>query len=147
TKKNYILVYAKNKSKLQFNQPLISKEDLTAYKYSDEKGIFKVAKLVNNRNGYYNFDVSTPNNQIVHHQFDITKQKFNQLLQNDEIYWSRNHIPYQKTYLTDDATKIVNDLWIDTTKYGSNQSATKELDATIPNNNFTHPKPLALLEH
>jgi len=73
TKKNYILVYAKIKSKLQFNQPLISKENLTAYKYSDEKGIFKVAKLVNNRNGYYNFDISTPNNQIVHHQFDITK--------------------------------------------------------------------------
>jgi len=25
--------------------------------------------------------------------------------------------------------------------------ATKELDTTIPNNNFTHPKPLRLLEH
>src|SRR5699024_6927532 len=147
TKKNYILVYAKSKSKLQFNQPLISKDDLTTYKYSDDKGIFKVAKLVNNRNGYYHFDITTPNDKIVSHQFDITKKKFDQLLQNDEIYWSRNNIPYQKIYLTDNATKIVNDLWINTSQYGSNQSATKELDATIPNNNFTHPKPLKLLEH
>src|SRR5699024_10284104 len=146
TKKNYILVYAKNKSKLHINQPKITKEDLAAYKYSDENGMFKVAKLVNNRNGYYHFDITTSNDQIVSHQFDITRQKFDQLLQNNEIYWSRNHVPYKKTYLNDYATKIVNDLWIDA-KYGSNQSATKELDATIPNNNFTHPKPIKLLEH
>src|SRR5699024_5244625 len=147
TKKNYILVYAKNKSKLQFNQPLISNDDLTAYKYSDENGMFKVAKLVNNRNGYYQFDITTPENKVVNYQFDITKQKFEQLLQNDELYWSRNHVPYKKTYLNDYATKIVNDLWTDPIQYGSNQAATKELDATIPNNNFTHPKPLKLLEH
>src|SRR5699024_3926280 len=147
TKKNYILVYAKNKSKLQFNQPKITKEDLAAYKYSDENGMFKVAKLVNNRNGYYQFDITTPENQIVNYQFDITKQKFDQLLQNNKIYWSRNHVPYKKTYLTDSATKIVNDLWIDPAQYGSNQMATRELDATIPNNSFTHPKPIKLLEH
>jgi len=147
TKKNYILIYAKNKSKLQFNQPLISKDDLAAYKYSDDKGMFKVAKLVNNRNGYYHFDIKTPANQIVSYNFDITRVKFNKLLKNDEIYWSQNNIPYKKIYLTDSASKVVNDLWIDPTKYGSNQAATKELDATIPNNNFTHPKPLKLLEH
>lgn len=146
TTKSYILVYARNKRVLQFNQPIIPSDKLTAYRYTDSKGSYRISKLRNSRVGYYRFDITTPNGLTISDNWDCTQEKFNELLENGNIYWSKNNIPYEKVYMNGNSTKIINDLWV-TQEFGTTYEGTRELNSIIPDNKFTYPKPTKLLKH
>src|SRR5699024_1357128 len=45
TKKEYILVYAKNKKQVKFNKQDSTPLQLKSYKYRDSKGIFRIDKM------------------------------------------------------------------------------------------------------
>jgi len=144
TTKDFILIYAKNKKHLQLNRTNLSSSQLKSYKYTDQHGRFRIDKIQNKRNGYYEYQVNTPNGEYINERWDYPKDTFENLLENNLIYWSNSNIPYKKVYLSEGSTKVVNDLWV-SEEYGSTQEATVELQALVGKNRFTYPKPEKLI--
>ena len=147
TKKEYILVYAKNKKHLTFNNEPISEKQIASYKFQDNKGRYRINKLQNQKMGHYNYFVTSPNQEKITYNWLISKEAFNQLLDEDMIHWSKQNIPYRKVYLSDDLTMVPNDLWIDDEVYGTTRQASLELSKGMSEYHFTYPKPEKLLKN
>lgn len=146
TTKDYILVYAKNKKHLKLNKVALTSQQLDTYKYQDSKGKFRVDKLMNKKNGYYSYNITTPSGKIITNKWDYPYITFKHLLEKELVYWSKNEIPYKKVYLQDNSSSIMNDLWISNEDYGSINEANAELKHVIGHNDFTYPKPEKLLK-
>jgi len=145
TKKEYILVYAKNKKHLTFNNEPITEKQIASYKFEDENGRYRINKLQNPKMGYYDYFITAPNNEKIKYKWLISKEAFKQLHEEKMIYWSKQNIPYRKVYLSDDLTVVPNDLWIDDEVYGTTRQASLELSKKFSEYQFTYPKPIKLL--
>lgn len=145
TKKEYILVYAKNKKHLTFNNEPITQKQIASYKFEDEKGRYRINKLQNPKMGYYDYFITAPNNEKIKYKWLISKEAFKQLQEKEMIHWSKQNIPYRKVYLSDDLTIVPNDLWIDDDIYGTTREASLELSKNFSEYQFTYPKPIKLL--
>jgi len=146
TKKEYILVYAKNKKHLTFNNEPITEKQIKSYKFEDDKGRYRINKLQNQKMGHYDYFVMAPNNEKIKYNWLISKKAFKQLQEEDMIHWSKQNIPYRKVYLSDDLTIVPNDLWIEDDIYGTTRQASLELSKNFSEYQFTYPKPEKLLE-
>src|SRR5699024_2626937 len=111
TKKEYILVYAKNKKHLTFNNEPITEKQIKSYKFEDDKGRYRINKLQNQKMGQYDYFVMAPNNEKIKYNWLISKKAFKQLQEEVMIHWSKQNIPYRKVDLSDDLTIVPNDLW------------------------------------
>lgn len=149
TKKEYILVYAKNKKQVTFNRQDSNPDQLKSYKYKDSNGTFRIDKIRDTKNGYYNYALETPTGHAIDSQWVYSYHTVKELESLNLIYWSKNNIPYKKVYLSEDQPKqvVVNDLWTDDMVYGTTRDATLELERLVGPNNFTYPKPEKLLEN
>ncbi|WP_029268459.1 DNA methyltransferase [Virgibacillus alimentarius] len=145
TTKDFILIYAKNKKYLQLNRSNISASQLKSYKYTDQHGRFRIDRIQNKRNGYYHYQVKAPNGEYIESRWDYPKATFENLLNNNLVYWSNGNVPSKKVYLNEEPSKVVNDLWT-SKEYGSTQKATIELKSVIGENDFTYPKPEKLIK-
>lgn len=146
TKKEYILVYAKNKKHLQFNNELLTEKQLNSYKFQDNIGRYRIDKLKSSKTGYYEYSVLTPGQQQIKHKWIVSEVVFKQLQNQDLIHWSKQNIPYKKVYLKHNSTIVPNDLWIEDEVYSTTRQASIELSKTIPEHQFTYPKPEKLLQ-
>ena len=146
TKKEYILVYAKNKKHLRFNNEPITEKQIASYKFEDNKGRYRINKLQNPKMGHYNYFVTAPNNEKINYKWLISKEVFKHLQEENLIHWSKQNIPYRKVYLNDDLTVVPNDLWIDDEVYGTTRQASLELSKNFSEYQFTYPKPEKLLQ-
>src|SRR5690625_926403 len=145
TKKEYILVYAKNKKHLTFNNEPITEKQIASYKFEDEKGRYRINKLQNHKMGYYDYFIAAPNKEKIKYKWLISKEAFIQLQEENMIHWSKQNIPYRKVYLSDDLTIVPNDLWIEDDVYGTTRQASLELSKNFSEYQFTYPKPIKLL--
>lgn len=141
---DYILIYAKDIDKVKLNKLPLSDADKEIYRFQDTKGFYRVDRIIDNKNGYYHYDILTPGKKIINGTWKYPKATFLQLLQNDEIYWSEKY-PYKKVYLHENEGKTPSDLWIESERYGSNQQASRELKQLFGKDIFTYPKPELLM--
>src|SRR5699024_5283167 len=132
---------------LTFNNEPISEKQIASYKFQDNKGRYRINKLQNQKMGHYNYFVTSPNQEKITYNWLISKEAFNQLLDEDMSHWSKQNIPYRKVYLSDDLTMVPNDLWIDDEVYGTTRQASLELSKGMSEYHFTYPKPEKLLKN
>lgn len=145
TTEEYIIVYAKNRSKFVLNRRTLTEKQLKQYKYEDDLGKFRIDKIEDALYDYYQYTITTATGISKYSRWKYPLQTYNYLLEQNLIYWSKDDTPYEKVYLKDDTERIVDDLGIDIDKYGSTTIAKKELRENIDKNNFTHPKSELLL--
>jgi adenine-specific DNA-methyltransferase len=97
--------------------------------------------------GKYEYDIKTPNGNILSGPWMITEEEFNDLLERDAVHWpdGGEQIPYGKTYLVDQMEKgqISSDFW--DSNYGTNQRGATEMKALFGDRAFDFPKPEKLL--
>lgn len=142
---DYILIYAKDIDKVKLNKLPLSNSDRDIYKYQDEKGLYRIDRLADNKSGYYHYDIAMPDSKVISGRWKYPKATFIQLLKNDDIYWSKNNYPYKKVYLHENTGKVPSDLWIDFERFGSNQEASREVKQLFGKHKFTYPKPELLM--
>jgi len=145
TTTDYILVYAKNKRWLNLNKSKRTLSQLKTYKYQDEHGYYRIDRIQNKKNGYYTYSIVSPTGEEIHSSWMYPERTYQQLEAQNLIYWSRNNTPYKKAYLTDEPSVILKDLWLADT-YGTTRTASAELQKTVGDNHFTHPKPEKLMK-
>ena len=74
----------------------------------------------------------------------MSPQKFQELLSDNRIIFSKSGTPYYKQFLAEYSGKLPNTWW--GKEAGNNQEGSKELSSLLGNKNlFTNPKPLKLL--
>lgn len=142
---DYILIYAKDIDKVQMNKLPLSDADKSIYNRQDEKGLYRIDRLSDNKNGYYHYSITTPNSKVINGAWNCPKSTFHHLLNNNEIFWSNSNYPYKKVYLHKIKGKVPSDLWIDPDQFGSNQQASREVKQLFGKDKFTYPKPELLM--
>lgn len=91
---DYILIYAKDIDKVKLNKLPLSDADKSIYKYQDEKGLYRLDRIADKKNGYYRYPIKTPENSVIKGSWKYPKATFLQLQKNDEIYWSEKWTGY-----------------------------------------------------
>lgn len=145
TTTDYILIYAKDKRRLNLNKNKRTLSQLKTYKFQDEHGYYRIDRIQDKKDGYYTYSIQSPTGESIHSNWMYPKHTFEKLKSQNLIYWSRNNVPYRKAYLTDKPTVILKDLWLADT-YGTTREASAELKKAVGNNHFTYPKPERLLK-
>lgn len=145
TTTDYILVYAKDKSRLKLNKNKRTLSQLKTYKFQDQNGYYRIDRIQNKRDGYYTYSIQSPSRELIHSNWMFPKYTFEKLESQNLIYWSRNNVPYKKAYLTDKPSVILKDLW-PADKFGTTREGSVELQKAVGNNHFTYPKPERLLK-
>src|SRR5699024_7452626 len=145
TTTDYILIYAKDKRRLNLNKNKRTLSQLKTYKFQDEHGYYRIDRIQDKKDGYYTYSIQSPTGESIHSNWMYPKHTFEKLKSQNLIYWSRNNVPYRKAYLTYKPTVILKDLWLADT-YGTTREASAELKKTVGNNHFTYPKPERLLK-
>jgi hypothetical protein len=145
--KEYILCYAKDKSQLIFSKMKLSERAVKEYRYSDENGKFRRDILFHKTRGRHHFDVRSPSGKIISGPWMIKKEKFDELLASNRVYWStgKEEQPYGKIYLKDSEGQITSDLL--GINFGTNQQGSREIESLFGNRAFDFPKPITLIEH
>lgn len=152
---DYILVYAKNKSKWRSNLlPRTQKED-QRYKNidADPRGIWASSDLsVKTPSSKYIYSIKTPSGRIVwpakSRSWSLPKESFKKLVKDDRIWFGKKGdcVPRLKRFLTEVQTGIVpKSLWL-RNEVGDNEEAKKEVKKINNREVFTTPKPERLLE-
>lgn len=143
-----ILVYRKNSDTKLYKLPLSDKAK-KEYSYSDKKGAYRRANLLDLTRGKFHYKVETPDGTVLNGPWMIDETKFKQLVENDGIHWPKSgkQIPYGKTYLADqiDKGQIPSDFWDGS--YGTNQRAAKEIKDLFGSRAFKFAKPEELLRN
>src|SRR5699024_9948560 len=145
TTKEYIIVYAKHRRYSMFNQTTNPSHSIDNYRFSGQQGQFRIDKIQNKKYGPHTYEVTSPSGVSMTSNWNCSKKKFIQLEKENLIYWSKNNVPYKKSYFDNRRTRILNDLWSDTNYYGSTREASSELKRHVGENHFTFPKPEKLL--
>lgn len=144
--KDYILLYKKSNLAKVGRLPLSEKAQ-KEYSYEDNKGRYRRANIMDQTRGKYEYDIKTPNGNILSGPWMITEEEFNDLLDRDAVHWpdGGEQIPYGKTYLVDQMEKgqISSDFW--DSNYGTNQRGATEMKALFGDRAFDFPKPEKLL--
>lgn len=146
----YILVYSKSNNINNFMK--IDRLDLEVFRNPDNdiKGPWKSTPLVltdTQRRPNMIYEVTSPTGKVFlkRNGWRITKDLFNKLYENGEIYWGTNgdSTPTRKRYLKDDQGIILNSIL---TEYGSTISARNEIKNIFGGLYFDTPKPVELIQ-
>ena len=143
--KEYIYCYCKSKPCFYFNKLPLTEKAKNEYRYSDNKGKFRRAILLDKTRGRHSYEIATPSGNILNGPWMLKKEEFLRLKQEDGIYWTAGgeEQPYGKIYLHESRGQIVNDfLGIE---FGTNQRASKELEKLFGERLFDFPKPTTLI--
>ena len=145
--KEYIICYSKNKTEINFNKIELSERAKKEYRYEDEKGKYRRAILFDKTRGKHFFEVITPSGKKINGPWMVKKEKFDELIENDRIYWAtgKSETPYGRIYLSESKGQITSDfLGIDV---GTNQQASRNLENIFRIRMFDFPKPVSLIKH
>ena len=145
--KEYILLYAKNNEFLNLNKMSLTEKAKKEYRYSDEKGSFRRAILLDKTRGRHHFDVKTPSGKVLKGPWMKKEEDFIEMDKQNKIYWTKGgqEQPYGKIYLEESEGQIANDfLGIE---FGSNQQASLEVEALFEKRYFDFPKSITLIKH
>jgi len=145
--KEYILLYSRSKDEFSLNKMDLSEKAKKEYRYSDDKGKFRRKILLDKTRGRHNYEVETPNGNILDGPWMVNQDEFEKLEKNNGIYWTsgEKETPYGKIYLEESDGQISNDfLGI---KYGTNQQAARKLEKLFDKRIFDFPKPVSLIKH
>lgn len=143
--KEYILCYAKNIKCLNFGKLPLTEKAKNEYRYSDEKGLFRRAILLDKTRGRYNYPVKTKSGNILNGPWMKSEEELKKLDAQGLIYWTSggDEQPYGKIYLDERKGQIPNDFW--GIEFGTNQRASLEVEKLFNKRYFDFPKPVSLL--
>ncbi|MFW5871772.1 MAG: site-specific DNA-methyltransferase [bacterium] len=144
--KEYLLCYCKNSYYFSLYKLPLSDKAKNEYRYEDKNGKFRRSILLHKTRGRHNFEVKTLSGKILTGPWMIKEEKFKEMRENDEIYWTTGGYeqPYGKIYLHKSSGQIPNDFWgID---FGTNQRASLEVEKLFNKRYFDYPKPVSLLQ-
>jgi adenine-specific DNA-methyltransferase len=162
----YVLIYAKDASAVNFNKIPMTDEALKVYKNPDKdpRGVWRTAPLtvglLSGARGeaYARTGVSTGIYEIIAPNGKrhlptagrcwFTKPKIEQLRNDNRIWWGidGNAMPMQKIFLSEKGgVKVANSIWLHS-EYGSNKKANEEMKKLFPDVNLSlTPKPTLLI--
>lgn len=144
--KEYISCYSKDKNNLILEKLPLSEKAKNEYRYSDEKGVFRRAILLDKTRGRHFYTIITPSGNVLNGPWMLKENEFKELQKNNGIYWTngKDEQPYGKIYLKDNKGQIINDfLGIE---YGTNQRASIEVEKLFGRRLFDFPKPVSLIK-
>lgn len=143
--KEYIICYSKNIKKMNFGRLPLSDKAKNEYRYSDERGQFRRAILLDKTRGRYHYPVRTKSGNILNGPWMKTEEEFNRLDSEGLIYWTSggDEQPYGKIYLDESKGQIPNDFW--GIEFGTNQRASLEVEKLFNKRYFDFPKPVSLI--
>lgn len=143
---DYILIYRKSKN-AHLGRLSLSAKAQKEYSYSDKKGKYRRANLLDRTRGTYMYDIKTPGGDVLHGPWMIEYSEYQKLEKTDGIHWPEKgyQIPYGKIYLKDSLEKgqIPSDLWDNS--YGTNQRGADEIKALFGERAFPFAKPELLM--
>lgn len=144
--KEYILMFSKDEKIVLGRLPLSDKAK-AEYRYSDAKGLFRRAILLDKTRGRKFYPKVTKLGNTLNGPWMVSEEEFDKMDKNGEIYWTDNGDgqPYGKIYLSESKGQIPNDFW--GIEYGTNQRASLEVEALFQKRNFDFPKPVSLLKN
>ena len=145
--KEYIICYAKNLMTMKFGRLPLSDTAKKEYRYSDERGLFRRAILLDKTRGRYHYPVKTKSGYILNGPWMKSEKELHELDARGLVYWTAggDEQPYGKIYLDESKGQIPNDFWgID---FGTNQRASLEVEKIFNNRFFDFPKPVSLLSN
>ncbi|MDO4219201.1 MAG: site-specific DNA-methyltransferase [Synergistaceae bacterium] len=144
--KEYILLYAKNKSRLLLGRLPLSESAKAEYRYEDAKGLFRRGILLHKTRGRKFYPKTTKLGNTLNGPWMVTEEEFDRLDANGEIYWttSGDGQPYSKIYLSNSKGAIPNDFW--GIEYGTNQRASLEVEKLFNKRYFDFPKAVSLIK-
>ena len=145
--KEYIICYAKNLMTMKFGRLPLSDTAKKEYRYSDERGLFRRAILLDKTRGRYHYPVKTKSGYILNGPWMKSEKELHELDARGLVYWTAggDEQPYGKIYLDESNGQIPNDFWgID---FGTNQRASLEVEKIFNNRFFDFPKPVSLLSN
>ena len=149
---DFIIVFAKNIKKLVFNRIERTEKSNSLYKHTDnKKGLYKIADLTAphfHKNLFY--EIINPNNgekvlPPVGRSWRYTKEKLEELLKDDRIYWSKNGLPSLKRFLSDVKGLVPSSIFSGF-EVGFTDTAKKEILKLNNQDVFDTPKPEKLIE-
>jgi adenine-specific DNA-methyltransferase len=155
---DYILVYAKEKDKLQINQLERDSKQDAAYRNldNDPRGPWKATPM--HARNYYSagrYAVTSPSGNVIDGPptgtyWRVSEETFLEMMRDNKIWWGRdgNGVPSQKRFLTDVKQGVIPaTLWF-YSEAGHNGEAKNEIRALFPNEDdiFITPKPEKLLQ-
>lgn len=146
--KDYIYVYAKNFSKVEYGRLPLSDSAIKEYRYEDDyAGKFRRGILLDKTRGRHSYPVKTLSGKILNGPWMVTKEKLKELDSKNQVYWTSggDEQPYSKIYLKDSKGAIPNDFW--GIEFGTNQRASLEVEALFGKRVFDFPKPNSLLKN
>ena len=145
--KEYIICFAKNISNLNFDRLPLSEKAKKEYRYSDDKGYFRRAILLDKTRGRHFFDVETKSGNILNGPWMIKEDEFKKLDKENGIYWTSGgeEQPYGKIYLHESKGQIPNDFW--GIEFGTNQRGSKDVENLFDKRVFDFPKSTKMLSN
>ena len=145
--KDYILCFSKVASSLKFNKMKLTERAKKEYRYSDDRGMFRRAILLDKTRGRHYYQVTTPGGKTLDGPWMVDETEFEVLLNNNGVYWtsSKQEQPYGKIYLHESTGQITSD-FLDI-EFGSNQQGSIELEKLFGARYFDYPKPTSLVKH
>jgi type III restriction-modification system: methylase len=141
---DYILIYKKNSGLL--NKLPLTEKAKKEYRYSDEKGKFRRAILLDKTRGKNYFEIITPTGKKLSGPWMKTKEEIVRLDNEGLIYWTSGgqEQPYGKIYLDNSLGQIPNDFWDNS--FGTNQRGANEIRELFDDKRvFDFPKPERLI--
>ncbi|MCP9453994.1 MAG: site-specific DNA-methyltransferase [Candidatus Nanosynbacter sp. P11B_S7_bin.28.1] len=147
--KDYILIYARNITLVDFGRIPLTETAKKEYQYKDEHGIYARRPCIDSVRGRYIYDIKLPNGKVLSENWMITKEVFEDEDRRGLIHWPQNGgNPMRKIYLQDamKAGQIANDFW--GSEFGNNKNATEEIKNLFDGKRvFDFPKPSKLLKN
>lgn len=143
--KEYIICYSKSIKKMSFGRLPLSEKAKNEYRYSDEKGQFRRAILLDKTRGRHHYPIKTKSGNILNGPWMKTEEEFNRLNSEGLVYWTSggDEQPYGKIYLNESKGQIPNDFW--GIEFGTNQRASLEVEKLFNKRCFDFPKPVSLI--
>lgn len=145
--KEYILCYARDIRAMNFGRLSLTEKARNEYRYSDAKGVFRRAILLDKTRGRYHYPITTKSGNILTGPWMRSEEEFKRLDTEDLIYWTSggDEQPYGKIYLDEEKGQIPNDFW--GIEFGTNQRASIETEKLFNKRCFDFPKPVYLLKN
>ena len=138
------MIYKKNSGLL--NKLPLTEKAKKEYRYSDEKGKFRRAILLDKTRGKNYFEIITPTGKKLSGPWMKTKEEIVRLDNEGLIYWTSGgqEQPYGKIYLDNSLGQIPNDFWDNS--FGTNQRGANEIRELFDDKRvFDFPKPERLI--
>lgn len=141
-----IFVYAKKLSLVEFSRfPL--KEDYVARQYKnpdgDSRGVWRSVEMYKDKNPK-SYPIIAPNGKVWEKTWNVTPEKFNELINDNRIWWGKdgNAMPRKKLFLSESKGQIMNNLWMGK-EFGTVGDGKRELDRVLgTRSSFLYPKPV-----